>query len=211
MKQTEYLQLLKEQFKSKLESISNILNNFGKKSIIMIDEIPLHLVASGALKVAGARNIHNIFLCFCKNRKPECAQYHVDLSYLKKYENIEFVLSIKPWGFSSTSPELLPLFLESSENYEEYQKKFPLEQWGNQHYQILKNVYCSNQVILNFKRFYQANDPCKTRRGYTAIETIQETLPPILSPPNDVGVIWAQLWIESEQSKKFILTKYQPT
>ena len=193
LSQAEYLQLLKEQFKSKLESIANTLNNSGNKSIIMIDELPLHLVASGVLEDAGERKIFNNFLRFCKNRKTEYAQYHVDLSYLKKYENIEFVLSIKPWGFS--------------ENCKEYEIRFPLEAWDNQHYHILKNAYRNNQAIFNFKRFYQANDPCQTRRGYPAIETNQEVLPSLLDPPNDVGVIWAHLWVESIYSKKVYFDK----
>ena len=43
LSQTEFLQLKKEQFKSELEYIANGLNNCGNKSILLIDELPLHL------------------------------------------------------------------------------------------------------------------------------------------------------------------------
>ena len=48
LSQLEFLQHQREQFKSKLVSIAHNLNNSGTKSIVLIDELPLYLVATGS-------------------------------------------------------------------------------------------------------------------------------------------------------------------
>ena len=179
LNQSEFLQRKREQFQSTIESIVEKLNEQDdRKSIIMIDELPLNLVASSrVIKVNNKKQL----------------QYHVDMSYLNKFKNVEFILCIKPWGFDDA--------------FKEYEFKLPSEPRENQHYHILKNMYRNNQAILEFKRFHQVNDPCWRRKGYPTIESNQEVLPQLLDPPNDVGVIWIHLWLESDSTKKVYFDK----
>lgn len=173
---SEFIQQEKEKFQSTLESIAETLSKNDTKSIVMIDELPLHLVSS-----------------IINGHKKENQQYLLDLSYLNKYENVEFVLCINPWGYSR--------------KFQEYEVEFPPEPWEKQHYQTLKHLYRNNKPILEFKRFFQANDTIKIRTGYPKIEMNLEVLPPLLDPLNGVGVIWAHFWDESERSRKAYLDK----
>ena len=144
----------REVFKSKLESIASILNKRSTKSIIMIDELPLHFVVTKALKTDLI-----------------CQYYDVDLSFLKKFKNVEFVLCIKPWGMSK--------------KFKKYEITSFEDPDGDQLYKSLNKIYRCNDAIKNFLRYYQENDPCKVRRGYPEVDAL----------PTQIGELGGYVWI----------------
>ena len=120
----------------------------------MIDELPLHFVVTKALKTDLI-----------------CQYYDVDLSFLKKFKNVEFVLCIKPWGMSK--------------KFSKYEITSFEDPDGDQLYKSLNKIYRCNDAIKNFLRYYQENDPCKVRRGYPEVD----------AHPTQIGELGGYVWI----------------
>ena len=144
-------------FKIVLTTICQIMKEFNKTSIIMLDEVPLRLASKRTTK----------------NGK---TSFDVDFSYLANYDNVHFVICIRPSG---TRTKNFSLIFPSNEN--------------GQFYQLLHNRHRSSINILRFLTFYQLNLPKEFDSGYLGIdfkEILDEaSLPPTLDPPG-YGVIW---------------------
>ena len=111
-----------------------------------------------------------------KTTKNGKTSYHVDFSYLAKYDNIHFVICMRPIGDEAKDFNLI----------------FPSNEEG-QLYQLLKKRHRNNIEILRFLIFFQKNLPHEKPDGYQSIdleEILDEaSLPPVLDPPG-CGVIW---------------------
>ena len=120
-----------------------------------------------------------------------------DFSYLAEYENIHFILCLRP-------------MVEVAD--EDFDILFPKEQ-KNQHYQFFKIRHRNNIQILNFLHFIQKNLPQYSAGNYPRLdleETVDEsTLPPLLDG-FDNGVIWIHCRNDS-QSEKNALDKVKST
>jgi len=163
-------------FKSVLLIICKILKQLSKNYIIMIDELDMTRACRSTTKDG-------------KNA------FDSDFSYLAEYENVHFILCLRPMADSEQDFFIL----------------FPKEQ-KNQHYQFFKIRHRNNIQILNFLHFSQKNIPY----GYANYprldleETVDEsTLPPLLDG-FDNGVIWIHCRNDS-QSEKNALDKVKST
>ena len=118
-----------------------------------------------------------------------------DFSYLAGYENVHFVLCLRPRAGSK----------------EDFDIMFPKEQ-KNQHYQFFKIRHRNSIQILKFLHFIQKNRPSSSL-NYPRLdleETVDEsTLPPLLDG-FDNGVIWIHCRNDS-QSEKNALDKVKST
>ena len=112
--------------------------------------------------------------------------YEVDFSYLRQYENIHFVLCLRP-------------FVESMKDFE---LKLPAAQEG-QLYKILDFRHRNAYEILLFMRFWQETDPGLTQNQSLTIKNEQILDKLSLSPlieGLDYGVIW--IFLKYEDSAK---------
>ena len=78
----------------------------------------------------------------------------VDFSYLAKYENVSFIICLRPQdtGYGKDFEILLNCEI------------------ANQHYQLFKSRYRNTDGILNFLRFYQKNSGKHLRSGYPSLK-----------------------------------------
>ena len=156
-------------FKSVLLIICKIMNQSSKNYIIMIDE----------LEMPGT--------CRSTTKDGKMA-FDADFSYLAKYENIHFILCLRPIVVGYLSNE-------------DFDILFPKVQ-KNQKYQFFKIRHRSNIQILNCLHFIQKN--CQFGAKYPRLdleETVDEsTLPPLLDG-FDNGVIWIHCKNDSESEK----------
>ena len=158
-----------DHFKDVLITICEMMKKFNKTSIIMLDEVSLYHTCR-------------------KSTENGKTFFHVDFSYLAKYDNIHFVICMRPWGTKSKNFNLIfPINLES------------------QLYQLLKNRHRSNIEILRFLKFYQKNLPQEYPHKWQNIdleEVLDESsLPPVLDPPG-YGVIWIPCGLGAQEEKK---------
>ena len=119
---------------------------------------------------------------------------YADFSYLAEYENIHFILCLRPMVRSD----------------EDYDIRFPKRQ-KNQHYQFFKIRHRNTIQILKFLHFIQKNLPSSLNYPRLDLEeTVDEsTLPPLLDG-FDNGVIWIHCRNDS-QSEKNALDKVKST
>ena len=168
-------------FKSVLLIICKILKQLSKNFIIMIDELDMNY----ACRSTG--------VSWTKDGKKAI---DADFSYLAEYENVHFILCLRP------------MVLRSDEDFDIL---FPKEQ-KNQHYQFFKIRHRNTIQILKFLHFNQENLQYFSAK-YPRLdleETVDEsTLPPLLDG-FDNGVIWIHCRNDS-QSEKNALDKVKST
>ena len=164
-------------FKSVLLIICKILKQLSKNYIIMIDELDM-TYACGRTTKDGKKAID------------------ADFSYLAEYENVHFILCLRPIAGITIG--------------EDYDIIFPKEQ-KNQHYQFFKIRHRNSIQILKFLHFIQKNLPFFVNYPRLDLEeTVDEsTLPPLLDG-FDNGVIWIHCRNDS-QSEKNALDKVKST
>ena len=159
-----------DHFKDVLITICEMMKKFNKTSIIMIDEVSLHLACR-------------------KTTENGKTSYHVDFSCLAQYDNIHFVICMRPFGYEVKDFNLI----------------FPTTNQEGQLYQLLTKRHRNTIEILRFLKFYQKNIPQEIPAGYPSIdleEILDEaTLPPVLDPPG-CGVIWIPCGMGFQEEKK---------
>ena len=108
-----------------------------------------------------------------------------DFSYLAEYENIHFILCLRPFAKS----------------VEDFDIQFPKEH-NNQHYQFFTIRHRNNIQILNCLHFIQKHLQSSAKYPRLDLEeTVDEsTLPPLLDG-FDNGVIWIHCRYDSESEK----------
>jgi hypothetical protein len=158
-----------ESMKIVLIAICEMMKKFNKTSIFMMDEVYSHLACR-------------------KTTQNGETSYHVDFSYLAKYNNIHFVVCMRPTG----------------KNAKDFNLIFPTNKEG-QLYQLLKSRHRNNIEILRFLIFYQKNLPQEIPNRYPSIdleEILDEaSLPPVLDPPG-CGVIWIPSGVGFQEEEK---------
>ena len=148
-----------EDFKITLKSLANLLNMSGKTHIILMDEVDLKNVTVQK-ESTKERNKNNIEL---------------DLSYLSEYENVHFILSLRPAILGVNNFSL----------------SFPLMQ-SNQHYCSLGRSYRNTEAIQRLIQFFQSQIDTKAE-GYALMGKIPsaDTLPrPLVPSCYNSCVIW---------------------
>ena len=110
--------------------MARLLNNMKKKIIIMIDEIDIYFFANKSIQVTGQ------------------ISYDVDFSYLDQYQNVHFVLCLRPSVRSTPTA--------GSSN--DFDTNLPAKS-QNQIYKILTVRHRNAKMILDFLRFWQYNYP----------------------------------------------------
>ena len=159
-----------ETFNIVLIAICEMMKKFNKTSIIMIDEVNLNYTCR-------------------KTTENGKTSYHVDFSYLTQYDNIHFVICMRPFGYEVKDFNLI----------------FPTTNQEGQLYQLLKKRHRNTIEILRFLIFYQKNIPQEKSNGYQSIdleEILDEaSLPPVLDPPG-CGVIWIPCGMGFQEEQK---------
>ena len=146
-----------EEVKSVLMTVAEVLNKRKRKVIVMIDEIAIFNTCKGIGKPSSARR-----------------SYEVDFSYLRQYENVHFIICLRP--FAS----------------EDFILKLPAKQRG-QLYKILDLRHRNALAILKFMRFWQENDPISASPSIQNEQILdKESLPPLIEGLEH-GVIWIPL------------------
>ena len=175
-----------EECKSVLMTIAEVFEKGKRKVIVMVDEINLYST------------------CNKTTTKEGNPSFEVDFSYLRQYENVLFILclrpeaaaNIEPWG--STTDSVVN---------KDFELILSTEQQG-QLYKTLGLRHRNAFLILKFLRFLQENDP----NPYDSSLSIQneqilekESLPPLVEGLQN-GVIWIPLKNkDSAQEKGFLL------
>ena len=140
----------------RLMIIARLLNNMKKKIIIMIDEVDIYFFANKSKQANGQ------------------ISYNVDFSYLDQYQNVHFILCLRP----------------SVSGNKDFDTNLPAKS-QNQLYKILTLRHRNTKMILDFLRFWQHKGPYFN--GFPRIINEQmldsESLPPALEGL-DHGVIW---------------------
>ena len=146
-----------EDVKSVLMTFAEVLNESKRKAILMVDEI-------------------NINKACKKTTKEGKISYEVDFSYLRQYENIYFILCLRPNAKANDFQLIIPTQKES------------------QLYKNLHQRHRNTLEILKFLRFYQENNPDDNNSPNIQNEQIleKESLPPLVEGL-DHGVIWISL------------------
>ena len=107
----------------------------------------------------------------------------VDFSYLAKYENVSFIICLRP---------------ELTGYGKDFEFLLNSDEMANQHYQLFKSRYRNTDGILEFLRFYQGNSGKYLRSGYPSLKYEEfgyldhEMLPPALDFLG-ASVIWVPL------------------
>ena len=127
-----------QRFKDVLVDICEALNNQNKNFVIMMDEVVIE------------------YVCRKTTEKEGQTSFHMDFSYLAKYQNIHFVICLKPAAndvkdFKMTCP---PLAVTSPSSDDASAAAKPI-----QHYQELKVTHRCSLPILKHIREFQKNDP----------------------------------------------------
>ena len=175
-----------EECKSVLMTIAEVFEKGKRKVIVMVDEINLYST------------------CNKTTTKEGNPSFEVDFSYLRQYENVLFILCLRPeaaanieaWG--STTDSVVN---------KDFELILSTEQQG-QLYKTLGLRHRNAFLILKFLRFLQENDP----NPYDSSLSIQneqilekESLPPLVEGLEH-GVIWIPLKNkDSAQEKGFLL------
>ena len=104
--------------------MARLLNNMKKKIIIMIDEVDIYFFANKSKQANGQ------------------ISYNVDFSYLDQYQNVHFILCLRP----------------SVSGNKDFDTNLPAKS-QNQIYKILTVRHRNAKMILDFLRFWQYNYP----------------------------------------------------
>lgn len=139
--QLEDFDSTQDDFRETMIFLARKLNESGKVHIILMDEVELQNVAS--IK--------------SQNGLP---YVDVDLSYLEEYENVKFIICLKPTFYGCKNFEI------------QYSKKRP-----NQYVKHFQNRYRNCKEIYDLLSYWQQNDP-------------QSDVFPMLSPTENLNVNW---------------------
>ena len=120
-----------EDFKLTLKSLANQLNMSGKTHIILVDEVDLNIVTTKE-ESKEERNKNNLEL---------------DLSYISEYENVHFIVALRPAKYGLNN----------------FSVSFPLLQ-SNQHYSYLARVYRNTEAIQRLIHFFLTQMRSGSRR-----------------------------------------------
>ena len=106
----------------------------------------------------------------------------VDFSYLAQYQNVQFVICLRPECYDNGVKDFEVVFPEA--------QKF-------QYYQMMKMRHRSTKTILQFSKFWQIHGPNPYDAGFPSIEgeifLDEKTLPPLLD-----GLTHGVFWIHSQ-------------
>ena len=123
----------------------------------------------------------------------------MDFSYLAKYQNIHFVICLRPIANNVKDFKMIcPPTVTSPSSDDASATEIPI-----QHYQELKVSHRCSLPIWQHLREFQKNDPNSNGYPNIDLEEIpdQAALPPVLDPPG-CGVIWVPCGIGAEAETK---------
>ena len=121
-----------ETFNIVLIAICEMMKKFNKTAIIMIDEVSLNHACR-------------------KTTENGKTFFHVDFSYLTQYDNIHFVICMRPFGYGVIKY---------------FNLIFPTTNQEGQLYQLLKKRHRNTIEILRFLIFCQKNLPQEKANGW---------------------------------------------
>ena len=151
-----------EDFKLTLKSLANQLNTSGKTHIILIDEVDLNIVTT---KEESKEERNKNYL-------------ELDLSYISEYENVHFIVALRPAKYGLNN----------------FSVSFPSLQ-SNQHYSYLAKVYRNTEAIQKLIHFFQSQIDADSE-GYALMDEIPNAAllpPPIIPLGYKSCVIWVPI------------------
>ena len=158
-----------DDFKSVLVIICKIMERYNCKCIIMLDEVSMYSS------------------CKTTITEDDRSSSLVDFSYLARYQNIQFVICLRPECYDNGVKDFEVVFPDAPKL---------------QYYQMIKMRYRSTKKIMEFLKYWQVHGPNPYGAGFPSIEgensLDEKTLPPLLD-----GFTHGVFWIHS-QNDNFI-------